>query len=97
MLLLWIGSAIVGGGFLTALSGCLVLDTQFGSSLLVGGSLLVSCGLAVSALGLALRKLDRLRNDAATDMLGTRVARAPCLPVGRSSLGESGTSLAHPR
>jgi len=97
MLLLWIGSAVMGGGFFAVLSGFLMLDTQFGSALLAGGLILASLGLAIWTLGLALRKRDRRPNGDATDILGTRVACEPHLAVRPYSLGEDGTPLARPR
>lgn len=57
MLLLWIGLAIAGGGVATVVFGALVLETPFGSFLLVGGPILVCVGLVLWALGLVIRKL----------------------------------------
>lgn len=97
MLLLWIGSAVIGGGFFAVLSGLLMLETRFGSALLVGGLILSAFGLAVWVLGLALRKCERRPRGGVTDILGTRIAREPHLPMSPSPLREIGNSLAHPR
>lgn len=58
-LLLWIGLAIAGGGVAAVVFGAVVLETPFGSFLMVGGLILICAGLVMWALGLVIRKLAR--------------------------------------
>ncbi len=92
MLLLWVGLAMAGGGAATVLFGILVLETPFGTSLLVGGLILMSFGFLVWVLGLVIRKFGRGQNGVVVGNLGIRVAGRHVAPPVHALPGEANSS-----